>query len=145
MILGPGRSPGGGHGNPLQCSSLENPMDRGAWQARVHRVTKSQTRLEQSSTAQHTTFESNLPLHSYQLFLFLATPCAACGISVPQPEVEPKPSAERVWSPNYWTVRKFLSILDIKFKIFKKRLSHCYFNLHFQLLESLSIFSQIFL
>ena len=28
-----GRSPGGGHGNPLQCSCLENPMDRGAWQA----------------------------------------------------------------------------------------------------------------
>ena len=38
-----GRSPGGGHGNPLQYSCLENPMDRGAWQATVHRVTKSQT------------------------------------------------------------------------------------------------------
>ena len=33
-----GRSAGGGHGNPLQCSCLENPMDRGAWQAMVHRV-----------------------------------------------------------------------------------------------------------
>ena len=33
-----GRSPGGGHGNPLQYSSLENPMDRGAWRATVHRV-----------------------------------------------------------------------------------------------------------
>ena len=31
-----GRSPGGGHGNPLQYTSLENPMDRGAWQATVH-------------------------------------------------------------------------------------------------------------
>ena len=40
-----GRSPGGGHGNPLQYSGLENPMDRGAWQATVHRVTKSRTRL----------------------------------------------------------------------------------------------------
>ena len=39
-----GRSPGGGHGNPLQCSCLENPMDRGAWQAKVRRVTKSWTR-----------------------------------------------------------------------------------------------------
>ena len=38
--------PGGGHGNPLQCSSLENPMDRGAWRATVHRVAKSQTRLK---------------------------------------------------------------------------------------------------
>ena len=31
LILGSGRSPGGGHGNPLQCSCLENPMDREAW------------------------------------------------------------------------------------------------------------------
>ena len=37
------RSPGGGNGNPLQYSCLENPMDRGAWGARVHRVSKSQT------------------------------------------------------------------------------------------------------
>ena len=42
-IPGSGRSPGGGHGNPLQYSCLENPMDRGAWQAVVHRVAKSQT------------------------------------------------------------------------------------------------------
>ena len=33
--------PGGGHGNPLQCSCLENPMDRGAWWATVHRVPQS--------------------------------------------------------------------------------------------------------
>ena len=38
-----GRSPGGGHGNPLQCSFPENPMDREAWWATVHWVTKSQT------------------------------------------------------------------------------------------------------
>ena len=49
-ILGLGRSPGGWHGNPLQHSCLENPMDRGAWQATVHRVTKSQT--QQSNLAQ---------------------------------------------------------------------------------------------
>ena len=42
-IPGSGRSPRGGHGNPLQYSHLENPMDRGAWQATVHSVTKSQT------------------------------------------------------------------------------------------------------
>ena len=40
-IPGLGRIPGGGHGNPLQYSWLENPMDRGAWWATVHRVTKS--------------------------------------------------------------------------------------------------------
>jgi len=38
-----GRTPGEGHGNPLQYSCLENPMDRGAWQVTVHGVTKSQT------------------------------------------------------------------------------------------------------
>ena len=38
LILGSGRSPGGGHGNPFQYSCLENPMDRGAWQATVHSV-----------------------------------------------------------------------------------------------------------
>ena len=42
-ILGSRRSPGGGNGNPLQYSYLENPMDRGAWQAAVHGVAKSQT------------------------------------------------------------------------------------------------------
>ena len=43
LILGSGRSPGGGLGNPLQYSCLENPMERGVWQAIVHRVTKSWT------------------------------------------------------------------------------------------------------
>ena len=42
-ISGSGRSPGGGQGNPLQCSCLENPMDRGAWWAMVLRVAKSRT------------------------------------------------------------------------------------------------------
>ena len=39
-ISGSGRSPGGGNGNPLQFSCLENPIDRGAWQATVHGVAK---------------------------------------------------------------------------------------------------------
>ena len=41
-IPGLGRSPGGEHGNALQYSSLENPMDRGAWQATVHGVARNQ-------------------------------------------------------------------------------------------------------
>ena len=45
----PGRSPGEGNGNPLQYSCLENLMDRGAWQATVHRVEKSQTQLNRLS------------------------------------------------------------------------------------------------
>ena len=44
LIPGSGRSPGGGHGNPLQCSLLENPMDRGTWRATVRRVAQSWTR-----------------------------------------------------------------------------------------------------
>ena len=42
-IPGLGRAPGGGHSNPLQYSCLENPMDRGSWQAIVHEFTKSRT------------------------------------------------------------------------------------------------------
>ena len=45
-IPGLGRSPGEGHGNPVQYSCLENHMDRGTWQAMVHRVAKSRTRLK---------------------------------------------------------------------------------------------------
>ena len=46
LAAGSGRSPGGGHSNTLLYSCLENPMDRGAWRATVHRVAKSQTRLK---------------------------------------------------------------------------------------------------
>ena len=45
LIHGSGRSPEGGHGNPLQYFCLENPMDRGAWWATVHAVIKSWTQL----------------------------------------------------------------------------------------------------
>ena len=60
-IPGLGRSPPGGQGNPLQNSCLENPMDREAWQATVHRVAKSETRLKQLSTlAWGSNFSSNV-------------------------------------------------------------------------------------
>ena len=45
LISGSGRSPGGGHGNMFQYSCLENAMDRGEWQATVHRVAKSWIQL----------------------------------------------------------------------------------------------------
>ena len=45
LIPGLGKTPGGGDGNPLQYSCLENPMDTEAWQAMVHGVAKSQTHL----------------------------------------------------------------------------------------------------
>ena len=53
-IPGLGRSPGGGNGNSLQYSCLENSMDRGAWQATVHGVAKSQTQLRDWTTTIYT-------------------------------------------------------------------------------------------
>ena len=50
LIPGSGRFPGGGHGNPLQYSCLENPMDRGAWWATVHGAVKSWIQLKLLST-----------------------------------------------------------------------------------------------
>ena len=50
LIPGSGRSPGGGNGNPLQYSCLENFMERGAWQATAHGVTKSRTQPRSEST-----------------------------------------------------------------------------------------------
>ena len=46
LIPGSGRAPGEGNGNPLQYSCLENPMDRGTWQAAVHGVTKESDKTE---------------------------------------------------------------------------------------------------
>ena len=59
-IPGSGRFPGEGNGNPLQYSCLENTMDRGAWWATVHGVTKSWTQL---STRTHTTYIVTLTLN----------------------------------------------------------------------------------
>ena len=67
-VLGLGRSPGGGHGNPLQYSCQENSMDRGAWWAVVLRVTKSQTRLKRLSTHALCSYKAFL-LKVYSLFL----------------------------------------------------------------------------
>ena len=71
LIPGLGRSPEGGHGNPLQYSCLENPMDRGAWWAIVHGIKKSRTGLKRLST--HAilivyTCQSPSPSSSHPLF-----------------------------------------------------------------------------
>ena len=50
-IPGLGRSPGEGHGNPLQCSCLENPRDGGAWWAAISGVAQSWTRLKRCSSS----------------------------------------------------------------------------------------------
>ena len=53
LFLGSGRSPGEGHGNPLQYACLENPMDRGTWRVTVHRVAKSGTQLKRLSACMY--------------------------------------------------------------------------------------------
>ena len=65
LIPGLGRSPEGGHGNPLQFSCLENPMDRGGWQAAVHGVEKSQTGLSDFTFTFHFhALEKEMAAHS---------------------------------------------------------------------------------
>ena len=61
-ILGLGRSPGEGHGNPFQYSCLENPMDREVWKSIVHRVAKSQTQLSMRTHILHRVPEVHLEL-----------------------------------------------------------------------------------
>jgi len=68
LTPGSGRSPGGVHGNPLQYSCQENPMDRGAWWATVHGIAKSWTQLKQlSSSSWHfmKQFDSNVSCVSW--------------------------------------------------------------------------------
>ena len=72
LIPGLGRSSRGGNGNLFQHSYLENPMDRGAWLATVHRVTKNQTQMKRLCTHVHTYIISSVQSLSHvQLF---ATP-----------------------------------------------------------------------
>ena len=109
LIPGLGRSPGKGHGNPLQYSCLENPMDRGAWQATVPGVAKSQTRLKWLSS--HTRYlcwcgimtmtqrpwHLHLWLLSVSLFLLhLTLPPSGSGLQNQRQDTE-------AWRINYWT------------------------------------------
>jgi len=55
LTPGCGKSPEGGHGNPLQYSCLENPMDKRAWKATVHRAAQNWTRLKQLSMQERQT------------------------------------------------------------------------------------------
>ena len=55
-----GRSPGGGHGNPLQCSCLENSRDGGAWWAAIYGVTQSQARLKRLSSSSSSSSSSGV-------------------------------------------------------------------------------------
>ena len=69
-ISGSESYPGEGHGNPLQYSYLENPMDRGSWRSMDHRVTKSPTWLRQLSTISYTLEQHGFELHGSAFIIF---------------------------------------------------------------------------
>ena len=84
-VPGSGRSPGGGHGNPLQGSCLENPMDRGAWWAADLRVAQSQTRLKWLSMHAHSVqkgFLSNFQIISNPWFKISWVMVPICKASI---------------------------------------------------------------
>ena len=66
-ITGLGKSPGVGHSKPLQYYCLENPVDRGAWQAMIHRVAKSQTGLSDLAHSTHYLSLSSIQFSSVTL------------------------------------------------------------------------------
>jgi len=70
FICGSGRPPGGGHGNPLQDSSLENPMEREAWEATVHGVAKSWTWLKQLSMHRYIEIEKYFLLYQLEIWKY---------------------------------------------------------------------------
>ena len=82
------RSPGGGHGNPLQCSCLENPVDRGAFRATVHRVAQKQSDLTEhicarthTRTDMDTDIDTDLARDGKGLYLsFTSQPLPICNI-----------------------------------------------------------------
>ena len=83
-----GRPPGGGHGNPLQCSCLENPVDRGAFRATVHRVAQKQSDLTEhicarthTRTDMDTDIDTDLARDGKGLYLsFTSQPLPICNI-----------------------------------------------------------------
>ena len=78
------RSPGGGHGSPLRCSCLENPMDRGAWRATVHRAEQSWTQLQWLSTHTQTETQGREGLGQSRVSVLVTTGTQwFCGFWVP--------------------------------------------------------------
>ena len=91
-IPGSGRPPGGGNGNPLQCSWLENLTDRGAWRATAHGVAKTRTQLKRLST--HTEMSLKLKKERHRSYKALLAVWAGA-----QPGVSPAPGATQRPAP----------------------------------------------
>ena len=101
---------GGGNGNPLQCSCLENPRDGGAWWASVYGVAQSRTRLKRLSSSSSSLFSVHW-FTSYWLLSVLTLSCVRllrpCGLSCQVP-----PSME-FFRQEYWSGLPFLSQGDL--------------------------------
>ena len=100
LISGLGRSPGGGHGNPPQYSCPENPIDRGAWLATVHRVTKSWTWLKGLSTH----------VHSTQHRGDAGAPCRAAWVVCVTWSGDSRWEPHRSWLGSLWSRRIWLGL-----------------------------------
>ena len=98
LILGLGRSLGGGHGNPLQYSCLENPMDRGAWPTIVHRVAKSQTQLKWLSAHTWALWGALRPRSLASSEELVIRHCSACKVRMKTPH-----HARGHLCPQLWT------------------------------------------
>ena len=101
LIPGLGRSPGGGNGNPLQCSCWDNHMDRGAWQATVDGVAKSWIRLSNEAWCTHA------PSRMWDL---ASAPFLVCGQSGPEWERVFSSELSPIWT-NYTASNTAFAVL----------------------------------
>ena len=99
LIPGLGRSPEGGHGNLLQYSCLGNPMDRGAWQATVHRVTKSWTWLRRLSMHTHRGLVGSNSVSIYTWVVQFSSVAQSCPTLWPHESQHARPPCP---SPTPW-------------------------------------------
>ena len=102
---------GEGNGTPLQYSCLENPVDRGAWKAAVHGVTKSRTRLSDFTFTFHFhALEKEMATHSSAVYWVAHSRRRLkrlSGSSSSQPRIESVPLTVKVPSPHHWTTKEF--------------------------------------
>ena len=110
-IPGLGRYPGGGHGNPLQYSCLQNPMDRVAWWAMVYRVAKSRTWLKRVSI---------LPSQSCGSSFFFSLHCSHKALKTPHTQLSvPQPSGNARVIPEFSSnFSYFLSQISLAHSLF---------------------------
>ena len=119
-VPGSRRSPGQGHGNPLEYSCLENLMDRGAWWATVHRVAKSRTRLKQLSTD-----TCILPLYKMLIclshaFLFRSNHCSSGKIKFKRQAQ----TIKEIGALKYTNGLKWLGFLGLEIQSFNKYIKY---------------------